>query len=145
MKICFIFQGIMLKRATCLFSTRERLAQVGRILDQVIGHFSIFWTCFWKRFLDYSYYVHCTEKFSNFLEFSCLLTLWKTTDLEYLGPCQKSMDTVKNFLTFFSVNRIKYHCNCGHCIFQELKIKKMQAFVNREVLKWLCRNFIWFT
>lgn len=27
--------GIMLKRATCLFSTRDRLAEVGKILDQV--------------------------------------------------------------------------------------------------------------
>jgi len=27
--------GIMLKRSTCLFSTRERLAQVGKILDQL--------------------------------------------------------------------------------------------------------------
>ena len=42
MKIFFIFQGVMLKRATCLFSTRERLAQVGRILDQVIEYFSLF-------------------------------------------------------------------------------------------------------
>ena len=28
--------GVMLKRATCLFSTRDRLAEVGKILDQVV-------------------------------------------------------------------------------------------------------------
>lgn len=28
--------GIMLKRATCLFSTRDRLGEVGKILDQVL-------------------------------------------------------------------------------------------------------------